>query len=188
MNSHDICQWSLIWKSIHVMFSLYIFLLYILSTVHCMFEHVLFVIICLHFLFMWNNFFLWWKLPMMIVFHFNRLMSARTSYFVILWKEIKYMTKNESIVLTRYVNKELKNIMNLKNHQHHLAWFGLQARPGQAAGRSLIFGLACRHLKSYQARQQARPGRKKVACWQLWCEEEKENMINDVIGYYFLWK
>ncbi len=82
------------------------------------------------------------------------------------------MTENESIVLTRYVNKELKNIMNLKNHQHHSAWFGLQARlgqarPGQAAGRSSIFGLACRHLKSYQARQQARPGRKKVACWQL---------------------
>ncbi len=77
------------------------------------------------------------------------------------------MTENKSIELTQYVNYELQSIMNLKNHQHHSAWFGLQVRPGQAAGRSLIFGLACRHLKSYQARQQARPGRKKVACWQL---------------------
>jgi hypothetical protein len=65
------------------------------------------LVLCLHFLFMWNNFFLWWKLPMMIVFHFNRLMSARTCYFVILWKEIKHMTENKSIELTQYVNKEL---------------------------------------------------------------------------------
>jgi hypothetical protein len=106
MNNHDIFQWSLIWKIIHVMLSLYIFLLYILSTVYCMFDHVLFVIICLFFLFMWNNFFLWWKLSLMIAFHFNLLMSARTCYFVILWKEIKHMTGNK---LIDWLNMWIKN-------------------------------------------------------------------------------
>ncbi len=79
------------------------------------------------------------------------------------------MTKTKTTLKCRIIEYD---VFEKSETSIGLVWPAGQARPGQARlqDRSLIFSLACRRFGSGQARRQARPGWKKMACWQLWWE------------------
>jgi hypothetical protein len=92
------------------------------------------------------------------------------------------MTKTKTTLKCRIIEYD---VFEKSETSIGLVWPAGQARPGQARlqDRSLIFSLACRRFGSDQARRQARPGWKKMACWQLWLEYHHLMKMND---YYWM--